>query len=55
MQANVVHLQQPPVLAGFQQINRYWDQRMSVCAVKILPGKLYVSLHGEMVSTVLGS
>jgi len=55
MQTNVVQPRQPPVLAGFQQINRYWDQRMNVWAAKILPGELYVSLHGEMVSTVLGS
>lgn len=47
--------QQPPVLAGFQQINRYWDQRMNVWSAKILPGELYISLHGEMITTVLGS
>jgi chemotaxis protein CheD len=55
MQPIVDQPQQPPVLAGFQDINRYWDQRMNVWAAKILPGELYVSLHGEMVSTVLGS
>lgn len=47
--------QQPPALSGFQQINRYWDQRMNVWSAKILPGELYVSLHGEMITTVLGS
>jgi chemotaxis protein CheD len=46
---------QPPVLSGFQQINRYWDQRMNVWSAKILPGELYVSMHGEMITTVLGS
>ena len=46
---------QPPALAGFQQINRYWDPRMHVWSAKILPGELYVSMHGEMVTTVLGS
>lgn len=46
---------QPPALVGFQQINRYWDQRMMLWAAKILPGELYVSLHGEMICTVLGS
>ena len=28
---------------------------MEVWAAKILPGELYVSMHGEMISTVLGS
>jgi len=45
----------PPVLAGFEQINRYWDKSQGVHAAKILPGELYVSVHGEMVVTVLGS
>ncbi len=46
---------QPPALLGFQHVNRYWDRRMLVWAAKILPGELYVSMHGEMISTVLGS
>jgi chemotaxis protein CheD len=46
---------QPPALVGFQDVNRYWDQRMNLWAAKVLPGELYVSLHGEMISTVLGS
>ena len=46
---------QPPALAGFGHINRYWDKTMNVYAAKILPGEYYVSLHGEMVVTVLGS
>lgn len=45
----------PPVLAGFEHINRYWDKGMHVNAAKILPGEFYVSLHGEMIVTVLGS
>jgi len=45
----------PPVLAGFEKVNRYWDKSQSVHAAKILPGELYVSVHGEMVVTVLGS
>ena len=45
----------PPALAGFDRINRYWDKKMSVHTAKILPGELYVSMHGEMIVTVLGS
>ncbi len=45
----------PKPLPGFETVNRYWDRRMNVPAAKILPGELYVSIHGEMVSTVLGS
>lgn len=46
---------QPPLIQGFENINRYWDKKMAVHAAKILPGELYVSAHGEMVVTVLGS
>ena len=46
---------QPPVLAGFEKVNRYWDRNQQVHAAKILPGELYVSTHGEMIATVLGS
>lgn len=45
----------PQVLPGFEHINRYWDARMNLVAAKILPGEFYVSLHGEMIATVLGS
>lgn len=45
----------PSPLPGFEGINRYWDRKMSVAAAKILPGQFYVSRHGEMISTVLGS
>lgn len=54
-QAQATQPKQPPALAGFQDINRYWDQRMNLWAAKILPGEFYVSMHGEMISTVLGS
>lgn len=40
---------------GFEHINRYWDRRMNMPAAKILPGELYVSRCGELISTVLGS
>ncbi|MEX2375720.1 MAG: chemoreceptor glutamine deamidase CheD [Dehalococcoidia bacterium] len=45
----------PPALPGFSHINRYWDATNGVHAAKILPGEYYVSTHGEMVTTVLGS
>lgn len=54
-QAEKVIPKQPPVLVGFGHVNRYWDKQMHVWAAKILPGEFYVSLHGEMISTVLGS
>jgi len=46
---------QPPVGAGFEHVNRYWDSVHQVWAAKILPGEFYVSTHGEMIVTVLGS
>lgn len=46
---------QPPVSSGFEHVNRYWDSVHNVWAAKILPGEFYVSTHGEMVVTVLGS
>lgn len=46
---------QPPASSGFEHVNRYWDNVHHVWAAKILPGEFYVSTHGEMVVTVLGS
>ncbi len=46
---------QPPLSTEFEHVNRYWDKVHGVWAAKILPGELYVSTHGEMISTVLGS
>lgn len=48
-------MQIPRSLPGFEHINRYWDKRMNLAAAKIMPGEFYVSLHGEMIVTVLGS
>ena len=45
----------PPILQGFEHINRYWDTKHNIFAAKILPGEFYVSLHGELITTVLGS
>jgi len=46
---------EPPVLAGFEHIKRYWDARHDIFAAKIMPGEYYISLHGELITTVLGS
>jgi len=45
----------PDALPGFEGIERYWDSRNDIYAAKIKPGEYYVSNHGEMISTVLGS
>lgn len=45
----------PRSLRGFSNINRYWDKCHEVYAAKILPGEYYVTMHGEMIVTVLGS
>lgn len=46
---------QPLALPGFEHINRYWDERNSTYAAKILPGELYVTTQDEIIVTVLGS
>jgi chemotaxis protein CheD len=53
-------LDKPPNLlpgfeAGFEHIKRYWDPKRHVYAAKILPGEYYVTVHDEMIVTVLGS
>ena len=45
----------PPCLSGLEHISRFWDKRHNIFAAKILPGEYYVSMHGELISTVLGS
>ena len=42
-------------LPGFEKINRYWDKTRGIYGAKILPGEFYVTLHDELISTVLGS
>lgn len=49
------HESLPPCLPGYKHINRYWDRTLDLPAAKLLPGEFYVSLHGEMIATVLGS
>ena len=45
----------PPELSGFKHINRYWDKMHDSYAAKILPGEYYVTIHDELIVTVLGS
>jgi len=46
---------QPEALPDYKHINRYWDKLHKAYAAKILPGEYYVTLHAELVTTVLGS
>ncbi|PCH59983.1 MAG: chemotaxis protein CheD [Gammaproteobacteria bacterium] len=48
-------LSRPPVLLGFEHINRYWDRQHATHAAKILPGEYYVTRVNELITTVLGS
>jgi chemotaxis protein CheD len=45
----------PAALPGFEHIKRYWDNQHQIFAAKIVQGEFYVSAHGEMITTVLGS
>ncbi len=45
----------PKCLPGLEHISRFWDKRHNTYSAKILPGEYYVSMHGELISTVLGS
>ncbi len=45
----------PNTLSGFEAINRYWDEKHDIYAAKLLPGEFYVSMTGELITTVLGS
>jgi chemotaxis protein CheD len=45
----------PAALPQFGHIRRYWDPQNEVYAAKLLPGEYYVTTHGEMICTVLGS
>ncbi len=42
-------------MPGFEDINWYWDKTRGIYAAKILPGEFYVTLHDELITTVLGS
>jgi chemotaxis protein CheD len=45
----------PPVLPGFEQIQRFWEPDTRRWTVKILPGEYYVTRGEEAITTVLGS
>ena len=45
----------PPAPPGFSHIKRYWDRSRNAHVAKLLPGEYYISMHGEMITTVLGS
>lgn len=45
----------PKCLPGLEHIGRYWDKTHNSYAAKLLPGEYYVSLHNELITTVLGS
>jgi chemotaxis protein CheD len=47
--------QMMPALPQFEHIARHWDDEHRVFAARLLPGEYYVTRHGEMVTTVLGS
>jgi len=49
------HFDLPTAIAGFETINRYWDTSNSIYAAKLLPGEFYVSMSGELITTVVGS
>jgi chemotaxis protein CheD len=45
----------PPSIAGFDRIKRYWDNANNMVAAKLLPGEYYVTSQDELITTVLGS
>ena len=45
----------PKSFPGFEDINRYWDNKHNKYVAKILPGQYYVSRNDELIATVLGS
>jgi chemotaxis protein CheD len=45
----------PAPVKGFEHIKRFWDPQHAHVVAKILPGECYISLGGEIISTVLGS
>ena len=45
----------PQTLPQFVHIHRYWNKAHGIYMAKVMPGQYYVSLHGEGISTVLGS
>ncbi|HUK02339.1 MAG TPA: chemoreceptor glutamine deamidase CheD [Steroidobacteraceae bacterium] len=46
---------QPPVLRGFEHLQRFWEPDTERWTAKILPGEYYVTCNDEAITTVLGS
>ncbi len=46
---------QPQVKTGFEHVQRFYDTAHDCWAAQLLPGEFYVSAHGEMITTILGS
>lgn len=53
MDKAAVTLEEP--LPGFESVNRYYDKSRKKIVAKILPGEYYVTMHHELITTVLGS
>lgn len=45
----------PPVLAGFEHVERRWCMSDGMPVARVLPGEYYVSSQRESITTVLGS
>ncbi|MDT4288310.1 chemoreceptor glutamine deamidase CheD [Methylomonas sp. MO1] len=52
--SHVPHVERS-LIAGFENVNRYWDQENQIVAAKLMPGDYYVTKQDEMITTVLGS
>jgi chemotaxis protein CheD len=58
MQEFATHLDRPeppPMVRGFEQLQRFWEPDTQRWTVKILPGEYYVTRSDEAITTVLGS
>ena len=47
--------EQPPMLRGFEHLQRFWEPDTERWTTKILAGEYYVTCHDEAITTVLGS
>ncbi|MEJ1961961.1 MAG: chemoreceptor glutamine deamidase CheD [Gammaproteobacteria bacterium] len=47
--------EEPTMLPGFEQLQRFWEPDTQRWTVKILPGEYYVTRGDEAITTVLGS
>ncbi|MGE0583102.1 MAG: chemoreceptor glutamine deamidase CheD [Steroidobacteraceae bacterium] len=48
-------LERPPVLPGFERIQRSWEPEHERWSARILPGEYFVTRSDEAIATVLGS